>query len=511
MKDKNESHPLKSIDQEIKSLEYELRMRNELPHLFLHPLYKWQREFVESNHRQMWICAANQIGKSTTQIIKAITLATDKDRWPKFFGRRTPRTFWYFYPTLKTATTEFKEKWEKVYLPQGSMRDDPDFGWKEDIRHKEIHAINFKSGVTIYFMSYKMAASDIQAVTLDCCFCDEEVPEDLYSEINARMISSQGYFSSVFTATIGQEWMRRIIEGDGEHRLFPNSWRRQISMYDCQIYEDNTPTKFTDEFINGVIATCKNEIEVQRRVFGKFVVEGGLTYPQFDRERHVKRPHKLPANWNIYAGIDYGSGGESGHPAAICFIAINPDGTKGRVFRTWRGDNVETAAIDIINKYIELSKDLNVCSIVYDWATRDLFTIGTRMNVPLTKADKKKEEGESLVNSLFRTDMIAIYDDIESRKLVNELVSLKVTTPKTRAKDDAIDAMKYTLVSMPWSFEYLNAKKTPISKPIVLGAREALIRKQNGEVGEQNLDSQIDIIASECSEYDYIDDEEDYF
>ena len=36
-----------TIDQTIKSLEYELRMRTELPHLFLHPLYKWQREFVK--------------------------------------------------------------------------------------------------------------------------------------------------------------------------------------------------------------------------------------------------------------------------------------------------------------------------------------------------------------------------------------------------------------------------------------------------------------------------------
>jgi len=483
-----------------------------LPHIYLHPLYPWQEEYMNETNRQCWLTCANQIGKSSAQIIKCLKLATDRSLWKKFFPVRDPSTFYYFYPKKATATVEFHEKWKKTYLPKGAMKTDPVYGWKEDIRQKDIHSIAFNSGVTVYFMSYEM--KDMQAVTVDAMFCDEEIPEDLYPEINARLFATNGPFSCVFTATIGQDWTKRIIEGTGRDRVFPDSWRRQVSMYDCQFYTDGSATKFTDGFIDRIKKSLPNDIEIQRRVFGKFVIIGGLVFPEYSMDRHFTKGHIINSSWLIYAGIDMGSGGEEkeNHPAAISFVAVNPEHTQGRIFKTWRGDYVRTTATDILDKYIELSKGMNVVRAVYDYAGQgvDFGTIAVSRGIPVQRADKRqREEGIDLMNVLWKNNLLKIYDYTDGKKLSNELVTLKHETSKTKAKDDLIDSAKYIIRDIPWDWSVLNMpelERVNIYKD--MDDREKAMYKSRGIDIEDDDDDEADLFLSEIREYN--DDDDDY-
>lgn len=493
--------------------EKELReLKEELPHLYLHPLYKWQKEFIDQTNKSCWICCSNQSGKSTAQLIKCILLATEPSLWPLYFSS-PPRTFWYFYPRKGTATIEYYEKWKKVYLPKGKMKDHPQYGWTEDIRQKDIHSIKFNTGVTLYFFSYEMKPENIQATTVDYCCCDEEIPKELYSEIIARLFYTQGMFSCVFTATLGQDWVRRIIEGNGEDRIFPDSWRRQVSMYECQIDADGNPTKFTNEYIERIKAQLPNDTEIQRRVYGKFVVAGGLVYPAFDIKENVIPAHPVPRDWLLWAAVDIGSGGESGHPAAIVFIATNKEITKGRVTDCWRGDDVETAASDILEQYRKMKGKRTILSACYDYsgAGKDFGIISSRMGEPFIKADKQnRDQGTNIVNTLFKNKMLQIYEDKESRKLTDELISLKVETPKTKARDDLIDALKYCCVQIPWDFSCINAPLIEkINKNLLLDERERYILKQKSGVSpnkrDDDINNQENLILGELSEWD------DYF
>ena len=159
----------------------------------------------------------------------------------------------------------------------------------------------------------------------------------------------------VFTATLGQELWRKTIEpSDSEEEKFPTALKLQVSMYDCQTYEDGSDSPWTNDRINQVIATCKSPQEVQRRVFGKFVKDSGLKYPMFDVKRHMKTRHPVPKSWLWYSAVDIGAGGADGHPSAIVFVAVNPDYRSGRVVRCWRGDGLRTTASDVYLKYKEM-------------------------------------------------------------------------------------------------------------------------------------------------------------
>jgi hypothetical protein len=501
--DKDRLIYLESLEKE-KELQ---KLKEELPHLYLHPLYTWQKEFIETTHKQVWICCSNQVGKTSAQIIKMIRLATEQELWSKYFSRR-PTTFLYFYPSVKLASKEFAEKWEKVYLPKGDMKKHPRYGWEEDIRQKEIYSIKFNSGVTIYFMSYKMDAQDMQAMTIDYVGCDEELPQEIYPEIAARLLATDGMFSCVFIATLGQDWMRRIIEGEGKERVFQDSFRRQLSMYECQKYADGTPTKFTNEYIEKFKKVLPNETEIQRRVYGKFVVAGGLVFPNFDRNRHFKDSHKLPKDWETYVGIDMGSGGEDGHPAAIVFVSVNSEHTKGRVIDCWRGDDVITTASDILQKYREMKEGRAIISACYDFSGSgvDFGTIVDRAGEPFERAIKRnREQGIDTLNVLFKNDMLTIFNSGDARKLIEELTTLKIEMAKTKAKDDLIDALKYCIGFINWDFTCLNREVPEEIEEVILDPREKLRQDQLKGIKIKEPEEKIDSIIEELDDWnDYL-------
>lgn len=458
----------------LKALERKKFLQEHLPHLYGWKWYPWAKSFFDctpDQNRDCMMVAANQISKSSTMIRKCIRMATDKERW-KDWWPTNPNQFWYFYPTKDIATVEFDQKWIKEFLPRGEMKDDPVYGWTAEYVSKKIHALHFNSGVTVYFKSYEQGATLLQTSSVHAIFADEEMPQELYDEINVRRISPsvQGQFNTVFTATLGQPFWRETFEERGtRYERFPDAFKLNVSMYDCLTYDDGSPSPWTPEYIRQIERSCKSQAEILRRVYGRFVVDEDLKYQGFTREKNLVPKHKLPKGWLVYSGVDVGSGGR-GHPAAIIFVATNKDFNKGRVFLGWRGDGIQTSAGDVLEKYKELRGTLKPVAQFYDWQSRDFLTMAQRSSPPepFQPANKSHQLGEQLMNSLFKNGMLKIYDDPELRKLVTELENLRSSTNKSSAKDDMIDALRYAITSIPWSFEHLSrepAKQVPADKP----------------------------------------------
>lgn len=494
--------PLTDEQQELLSLkreqlalkERQVELREGLPFLHGWKWYTWAKEFYDSHEKLNFLCAANQISKSSTQIRKAINWATDKSLWPKLWPKHLredePKVFWYLYPSAPVATAEFETKWQQ-FLPKGKFKDDPVYGWRHVIKNKEIHAIYFNSGAIIYFRAYSQDTSNLQTGTVYAIFCDEELPMEHYEELMFRLTASDGFFHMVFTATLGQAFWHSVIEGQGEQELLPMAWKRQVSMYDCQLYEDGTPSHWTLDKIRQAESRCSTHQEVLKRVWGKFIKDEGLKYPQFDVKKHKVEGHHLPKGWNVYAGVDYGSGGAKGHPAAICFVGVSPDFQKGRVFLAWRGDGIPTTAGDVVLKYIEMKtehKIKDVAAVYYDQGCRDLYEIADRMGEPFEPAEKSHEIGVPILNSLFKHDMLLLYDHVETRKLATELSSIDVETAKNKAKDDLADALRYACSKVGWDFSAIAvqaedrekpAEKTKTPMEIELDERRAAFDKPN--------------------------------
>lgn len=455
---------LKLKQEKLALLKEKARREAELPHLYL-PMYFWQRNWFNSSNIYNFLTAANQVGKSSCNIRKAIHWATDKSIWPQLWTK-APTQFFYFYPGLTLATMEFENKWIPELLPNGSMKEDATYGWDAEYKNSNIHAIHFKSGVSIYFRSYGTDSQNLQASSPQAIFCDEELPVDLWPELNLRLTScggvkeGRGYWHMVFTATLGQEFWRKTIEGD----QFPTALKMQISWWDCLVFDDGRKGLFSREKILAAEATL-TKLQAQVRIYGKFAIADGLLVDAFNKELHyVEDPEPVPRDWLYFSGVDPGGGGTS-HPGAIVFLAVAPNFKRGRVVKFWKGNSQQnTTAGDILKIYMEMRKGLDLVGEYYDYAAKDFSVLAHRAGVPMQRTDKSRDTGNSLVNTLFQLNVLTIDADSESSslQLVEELERLThavVTHNKRKARDDGFDALRYGVIKIPWQLDGLSPEE----------------------------------------------------
>ena len=481
-----------------------LELAEGLPFLHQWKWYKWARAFYDSRNHVNLLCAANQISKSSTQIRKCIHWATEKSLWPELWAKK-PTQFWYLYPTKSQIDVEFTTKWSE-FLPRGKYKDDPVYGWTVERKGGYPYALHFHSGVHVYFKTYAQDTQSLQTGSCDAIFCDEELPLEHYNELMFRVTATNGYFHMVFTATLGQEFWRKAIEPEeGEHEELPTAFKQTISLYDAMYYDDGTASHWTIERIKQVEAMCSTSVEILKRVYGKFILLEGRVYDSFDIKRHMKKGHPIPKGWLVFEGADIGSGTGGSHPSAIVFVGVRPDFRAGRVFLGWRGDGIATTAGDVVEKSIAMKKTGNIkpTAQYFDWGCKDFGTIATRMGEPFLPAEKNHELGEGIVNTLFKHDMLFIYDDPELSKLASELSTLKHRTPKTKAKDDFCDALRYAVSKVAWDWSQITG--TPLEnddddEKIPLNAMQRQVADRRKEF-DQDWEREADRVDAEFNEW----------
>lgn len=498
---------------ELLDLQRKLRLKEELPHLYGFPWYKWAHEFFVSKNRICLLTAGNQLSKSSTQIRKCVHWATSPEMWSELWPSAVGQAnvFWYLYPTMDVATEEFELKWSQ-FLPRGEMKKHPVYGWKHELKNKKIYKIIFNSGMQIIFKSYAQDAQDLQTGSVFAIFCDEELPVSHLPELQARLNATDGYFSMVFTATLGQDYWRRSIEERGHEELYPSADKWQVSLFDCRSYMDGSQSPWSDDKIQRAVERCSSEAEVQRRIYGKFVFGGGLKYEAFSRERNICEPHPIPSDWLIYSGVDYGSGGGDNHPAAMCFVAVSSDFKMGRVFKAKRMDGVLTTAQDVLEEYLKQKGKMTPVLQTYDWSSKDFHTFASRKGVPFQKAEKDQTWGVETLNTLFKSGMLKIFSgDAELEKLVSEISTLKASTVKRDAKDDLTDSMRYSVMSIPWDWTALDDIKydvngTPKEKPAPKAKTESDLRRDwffgKGQKDEYTPDQELEDWDEIINEFD---------
>lgn len=464
-------------------------IRENLPHRYGFKWYDWAWKFFKSKNRMNLLVAGNQLSKSSTQIRKCIEWCTNTSLWPELWPKNpVPRNVWYLYPDSKVATIELETKWIPEFMPRGVFKDHPVFGYDIVYDKRRIEKIVWKNGVQLHFKTYMQNPASLQSSTVHAIFCDEELPEHIYDELQFRLAGTDGHFHMVFTATLGQEMWWRAMEGSGEQEKFPQAFKQQVSMYDCVKYMDGSPGAFNERRIQKIIKTCKSQNEVLKRVYGRFVSDSGRKYPAFDPGRHFVTPFPIePGKWHLYGGVDPGGGGQTGHPAAMGIIAVRSDFRLGYVVRGYRMDGVDTTSGDILAKFREMRGAWTLRNQFYDQASKDFNMVASRAGESFTKSEKSHELGEDIINTLFKNDMLFVFDTPELRKLGQELVTLRTDTVKRKAKDDFIDgAVRYPCTSIPWDWTVLQgdeseeeiARKAAKERPLTKEEYDAFVNEQ---------------------------------
>jgi hypothetical protein len=476
------------------------KYKSQLPHLYGYKFFRWSREFWESTNPHTFLCVSNQSGKSIISIRKAIRMATDTEFQKRVF--QTPPDYgFYFYPSLKLATREFKNKWVKQVLPRGEMKDDPKYGWSAEYKDGEIYCINFNIGTKIYFMSYNMKVDDLQAASPHWVSADEEMPIKLWGEISARLLATKGMFSLVCTPTKGEEFWRGVFDLG----KMPGAKIIKATMYETVSFEDGSPGMRTIEEIENYKAKLPNKREIDVRVYAKFTKAEGAIFPNFDRFIHCVEPLPEAKKWPCYVGIDIGSGG-SAHPAAITFTAVRPDFREGRVIKTWRGNITEnTSSVDILRQYQEMKKGLNVVATFYDHASAEFKLTALAENEMVLPGDKHHEVGISIMNTLLKHGMLLIEKDESPESLgvfkqyhwetlAEEIENCKDSIKKKDAEDDQVDSFRYSVTKTPFDLSHIGTKTVVIkeqSKP----KTEGELRREQWTENLKNTDLIDDIDA----------------
>lgn len=447
--------------------------KDELPHLYGQKWYKWAWEFFTARERMALLTAFNQASKSSTLIRLFIDWATDKSKWPDLWDT-VPRSFMYFYPSNDIATREFETKWLPEFMPRGSMKNHKEYGWDATYDDGEIKTITFNTGVTIYFMTYGQKTINLQASTVHLIGADEEIPVTHLDELLARIRGSGGYYRGVFTATIGQELFYRAMERIGyPDEAFKGAWKRSVSMYDSQYYMDGSPSKWTLARIHEEESLCSSEAERQKRIMGRFVRDEGLQYGSFKPDIMHIESYEIPATWLHYAGVDLGGNKTAKRSkGAIVFVAVDPEMTKGVVYRTWRGDSVQTTAQDVFDRFIAM-RGAGMChGQVYDYGSADFGLIATRRGEPFLPAQKDRNAGVKRLNTLFQCNALHVFRDDESHKLISELLTVPPGNKNRHTIDDLTDALRYCIMQIP--FDWSKISPTFTDKQLEVSASKPL-------------------------------------
>jgi phage terminase large subunit-like protein len=446
---------------------------------------------------------------STTAICKTIELAINKSLWPKFWpglvdGQR-PAQFWYLYPSRDVADIEATSKWVE-YLPR--QKDHPEVGWKLVKDKSKAHSIVFNSGVSVYFKTYEQDAQNLQTGTVYWMVCDEEPDVRLVPELQMRVNATNGYIAFVFTATKGQSFFREVIEDRKRWQNEARIW--QVSLWDCMKYANGTPSQWTKERIQATENKCISQAEIDRRVRGRFVKDEGLEYPTFQRIKHVKPYANDFAEWDLFSGVDYGSTGPKNHRAAIVVVALSPDRTRLKGVRIWRAPRpIVTTQQDIVNEYVKIQSGLHkkIDYGHYDFAAKDFGTIAGQMGLAMTPADKARESGRAMINTLLKMNAIEFYepsdvsraasipdDYLQAYSIAEEFETMPILesiTKKVHVEDDAVDAFRYAISKAPIDYNRINSGIVDSSGEGVKFSGESRTYKEYTVDDERKLGAQL--------------------
>ena len=495
--------------EQLKKAYFEKVLKPNLPHLYRYKFFKWQREFMEAmrpNQRVRLISASNQSGKSMVASVNMIDIATRPDSWPKIWpilGRKdkmfgeVPSPFWFVHTDGTTAKSDIEKRWIPKYLPQlGPGRipyDHPIYGWEYMWDKSRPDKIVFNSGAVIEFKTLEQSVLNLQGTSVFWVHTDEEMPSQLWAELWQRLSATQGYFSQNAAATRGEIFWRLAFEAQGEdHENFKGAWKRQISKYDCLEYEDGTPNPLITKKSIEEDRIGLSEREIKIRIYGKFAPASGLLVDSFTLKDNVVKKVSPDIGFNSgedsnlydsYLGIDLGMGRKKRSSVGIVGVLVNEARDFGFIDYCYRGDNTQMESGAIWEMIMKLRKErylgLRLASCDPAGAGGDFILTGKNMGFPIVGARKARDEGFSLLNMLFRTKTLFLgvrgENDMGPIRLISEIDGVTFeNVKKAGIRDDLIDSLRYTCMSIPWDWEAIKKRvggdpklpKKPEKKPL---------------------------------------------
>jgi phage terminase large subunit-like protein len=281
------------------------------PNINSYQPHEKQKEFHESESMVTQYIGGNRSGKTTGGVCEDIWYAKGEHPF-----KRIPEA----PNAIRVCTVDFNVGLRQILLPELSRWCPPSLlrnGSWEDSFQKDPPELHLSNKSFIEFKSYEQDLVKFAGTSRDLIHHDEEPPEDIWNENMMRIIDCKGRMTMTMTPVEGMTWTYDKIYLKGK----PDDGGSGDPNY-LVIEADMLDNPHIGEVEAQMALSGLNKDERDAREHGRYVMIGGLIYPQFNQNIHVVDSYDVPSNWNIYASMDHGLS----NPTAWLWHTVDPEG-----------------------------------------------------------------------------------------------------------------------------------------------------------------------------------------
>lgn len=273
--------------------------------------HKKQLAFHRCKKRNRWVFGGNRSGKTECGAVECVYMA----RGIHPYRKNRKDVFGWVVSLSQQVQRDVAQKKILQYLP-------PE--WIEEIVMlagrkgspagvvDQIRVRNVFGGISVIgFKSCDQGREKFQGASLDFVWFDEEPPKDVYDECRMRVMDRAGDIFGTMTPLKGLTFLfDEIYLNKGNN---PEVW------YEFMEWSDNPFLKKSEIEL---LTASMDEKELESRRYGRFCVNEGLVYPEFDERVHVIPPFPVPAEWQDNISVDPGLN----NPLSAHWYCVDYDG-----------------------------------------------------------------------------------------------------------------------------------------------------------------------------------------
>ena len=439
-------------------------------------IHKKQLAFHLCPKRNRWVFGGNRSGKTECGAVEVVYFA----RGIHPYRQNKPSTEGWVVSVSSLVQREVAQKKILYYL-------NPD--WIEEIVMISGKSSNPEGGIIDYiavrnvlggiskigFKTAEMGREKFQGASLDYVWFDEEPPEDIYNECRMRVVDRKGDLFGTMTPLKGLTFVY--------YKIYLNERGDQNIWHTFMEWSDN-PYLDAEEIES--VSSAMSESELASRRYGKFIMNKGLVYTEFDESIHVIEPFSVPREWYDSISIDPGLN----NPLSCHFYATNGDGVvfviaehfeQGKsvsyhaekikqIAQTlgWKTDSQGrlNALIDSASNQKTLSSTRSVAELFYD----EGILVNTRVNKDIFSGINRVKD---YLKPLSNPNKPRIYIFSSCTNLIREFKTYEWGAGENPKKvdDHALDELRYFIMSRPEPYT------PPTSKSEIQLDKERLIRR----------------------------------
>ena len=272
-----------------------------------------QLAFLSSNHPIRLLRAGNQLGKTWAGLADCIYRCLGSH--PYTLVKAAPIEAWVVVVSWEQSLAVQQKLW--TLLPKDAISDDCEFTPGKGFRGK-VPIVRFKNGSVLRIRTVNQGALSLASATIDYVLLDEPCPENLWSELAARVLRQRGKIAITLTPIgLPLGWLKRLVE------------EQVVQDLHYPLTVDNTTpiggrALLAQEDIDKLTAQILPQ-EVAQRIHGEWDsgwVEGRV-FKMFDPAQHVKADAPV-GEALIGVGIDHGT--EAGAQVAVLTALVRDAG-----------------------------------------------------------------------------------------------------------------------------------------------------------------------------------------